>query len=147
MLFRHTILIITLVLLSACETEVNRINPVPDAPVNYTLNIMRDAPALDIQGNSITITRPMTQNQYIGYSGLIVVHGLDDNFYAFDLCCPHEHQRDTRVECSMISATCPKCGSTFDIGFGTGMPSDGPSEYPLRRYTVTQSGYNLHITR
>lgn len=130
-----------------CEGNVNMHNPVPDAPVDCTINIMRDAPALDITGNSFTITRPLTTSQYIGYSGLVIVHGIDDTFYAFDLCCPHEHQRDTRIECEMISAKCPKCGSTFDIGFGTGLPSAGPSQHPLRRYRVSKSGYTLHIAR
>lgn len=138
---------ILLVLLTSCESNLNPISPVPDAPVNVSINIMRDAPALDIPGNSYVITRPLLQNQYIGYSGIVIVHGLDGTFYAFDLCCPHEHSRDIRVGCSMILATCPSCGSTFDIGFGTAMPTTGPSQYPLRRYTVTQSGYNLHVTQ
>lgn len=142
-----TVLMLTVLLIDGCGNDVNIKNPVPDAPVDCTVNIMRDAPALDIAGNSLVITRPLTTNQYIGYSGLVIVHGLDDVFYAFDLCCPHEHQRDIRIECSMISAKCPECSSTFDIGFGTGMPTDGPSEYTLRRYHVSQSGYNLHISR
>lgn len=138
---------VAVAILAACNNEINVQNPVPEAPVNLTLNIMRDAPALDIQGNSYVITKPLTHNQYIGYSGLVIVHGLDDIFYAFDLCCPHEHKRETRVECSMISAVCPECNSRFDIGFGTGLSSSGPSAFPLKRYTVTQSGYDLHITR
>lgn len=139
--------LIALLCLTACESRLNEQHPVPDAPVNLTLNIMRDAPALDIPGNTYTITRPLTTNQYIGYSGLVIVHGVDGVFYAFDLCCPHEHQRDIRVDCSMISATCPTCGSSFNIGFGTGLPISGPSQYPMRSYTVTQSGYNLHVTQ
>lgn len=134
--------------LSGCKgNQLNTQNPVPEAPVNYSLNIMRDAPALDIQGNSIAITEVYNYTQRIGYGGLLVVHGLDDMFYAFDLCCPHEHSHDIVVEPSMISAKCPKCGTVYDIGFGTGYPGSGPSQFPLKRYTVTTSGYNLHITR
>lgn len=141
-----TIISLTLMILNACNNNINLQHPVPHAPVDCTINIMRDAPALDVLGNSFVITRPLTTNQYIGYAGLVIVHGLDDTFYAFDLCCPHEHTRNIRVESSMISAKCPKCGSTFDIGFGTGAVSAGPSAFPLKRYRVTQSGYYLHIT-
>ena len=145
---RHCIVITLLTLvLCSCGNEINVEHPVPNAPVECTINIMRDAPLLDIIGNSFVIDRPLNTNQYIGYSGLVIVHGLDDMFYAFDLCCPHEHQRNIRVKCDMISAHCDQCGTTYDIGFGTGIPSKGPSQFPLRRYTVTPSGYNLHITQ
>lgn len=143
-----TAYILSAIILSGCENNnINTKNPIPESPVNYSLNIMRDAPSLDIQGNSIAITDIYDYNQRIGYSGLLIVHGLDDAFYAFDLCCPHEHKRDVKVEPSMIIARCPVCGTVYDIGFGTGYPNSGPSEYPLKRYTVTTSGYNLRITR
>ena len=59
-----------LFVLSSCDTNFNQISPIPDAPVSYTLNILRDAPQLMTPGNSVAITEPNKQGQYIGYSGL-----------------------------------------------------------------------------
>ena len=133
--------------LSSCDTNLNQISPIPDAPVSYTLNILRDAPQLMTPGNSVVITEPNKQGQYIGYSGLLICYGLDDKYYAFDLCCPHEHRRDIRVEVDMIFAVCPECGSQFDVGFGSGFCNKGESKYPLKRYTVTRTGDYLRVTR
>ena len=136
-----------LFVLSSCDTNFNQISPIPDAPVSYTLNILRDAPQLMTPGNSVAITEPNKQGQYIGYSGLLICYGLDDKYYAFDLCCPHEHRRDIRVEVDMIFAVCPECGSQFDVGFGSGFCNKGESKYPLKRYTVTRTGDYLRVTR
>ena len=68
-------------------------------------------------------------------------------YYAFDLSCPHEHKRDIRVGVDMIFATCPECGSQYDIGFGLGNCIKGESQYPLKRYTVTLSGDYLRVTQ
>ena len=133
--------------LYSCDSNINQISPIPDAPVSYTLNILRDAPQLMTPGNSVAITEPNKQGQYIGYGGLLICYGLDDKDYAFDLCCPHEHKRDVKVEANMIFAECPECGSVFDIGFGSGFCSKGVSEYPLKRYTVTRNGDYLIVTR
>ena len=46
----------------------------------------------------------------------------------------------------MIFATCPECGSQFDVGFGTGVCTKGESEYPLKKYTVSRRGDYLHVT-
>ena len=143
-------------ILSSCDGDINQISsildapvsyPIPDAPVSYTLNILRDAPELMTPGNSVAITEPNKQGQYIGYGGLLICCGVDEVYYAFDLSCPHEHRRDVKVEANMIFAICPKCGSQFDLGFGTGFCNKGESKYPLKRYTVTRNGDYLRVTR
>ena len=136
-----------LFVLSSCDGDVNRISPIPDAPVSYTLNILRDAPELMTPGNSVAITEPNKQGQYIGYGGLLICCGVDEQYYAFDLSCPHEHRRDVKVEPNMIFATCSECGSQYDIGFGMGNCIRGESQYPLKRYTVTLSGDYLRVTQ
>ena len=134
-------------ILSSCDTNLNQVSPIPNAPVSYTLNILRDAPQLMTPGNSVVITEPNKYGQYIGYSGLLICCGVDGQYYAFDLCCPHEHKRDIRVGVDMIFATCPECDSQYDIGFGLGNCIKGESQYPLKRYTVTLSGDYLRITQ
>lgn len=64
---------------------------------------------------------------------------------AFDLSCPVEARRDVRIVADTDEglARCPKCGSTYDIFQGTGMPLSGPAaklEYGLRRYRASAGG-------
>lgn len=139
-------LIVTLSL-SACHPDINLDSPVPRTPVSLDINIMVDAPGLDTQGGFYTITEPQRYGQYIGYSGIVIFHGFDDRFYAFDLCCPVECERDKRITPTMAGvATCGECKTEYDIGFGSGQPTRGDSKFPLRRYTVTRSGYDLRVT-
>ena len=145
--YLYIVICTLLSVLYSCDSNINQISPIPDAPVSYTLNILRDAPLLMTPGNSIAITEPNKQGQYIGYGGLLICYGLDDKYYAFYLCCPHEHRRDVRVEVDMIFATCPECGSQFDVGLGSGFCNKGESKYPLKRYTVTRTGDYLRVTR
>ncbi len=137
-----------ILLFAGCGNEYNSYNPIPDMPVNYTLNIIRDAPILITQGGYLSITEPNKQGQYIGYGGLLIFYGFDNNYYAYDLSCPHECQKDVRIEPSMAGvATCPVCSTKYDIGFGSGLPSGGESKYALKRYTVMVSGENLRVTK
>jgi nitrite reductase/ring-hydroxylating ferredoxin subunit len=83
----------------------------------------------------------------VGFGGVLVVHALDDQFHAFDLACPYEVNQGVRVAAdeNNLFAICPKCGTKYDIAFGSGAP-DGVSKYYLKRYTVTGSGTQLTVT-
>lgn len=141
------LLIITIVASSCRQTNINVDSPVPKYTVNLNVNIMVDAPILDTQGGYFVITEPRKYGEYIGFGGVVIFHGFDDRFYAYDLCCPYECKREICVEPSMAGiATCPKCGSEYDIGFGSGQATKLPSKYPLRRYTTVVSGYNIRVT-
>ena len=35
------------------------------------------------------------------------------------------------------SGICPECGTEYDIGYGTGAPTKGVSQFPLRKYYMT----------
>lgn len=72
---------------------------------------------------------------------------------AFDLACPVEARADVRVQPDYeeLVARCQRCGSTYDIFNGNGMPLSGPAlhdRYGLRRYRVTAgaAGEYLIIT-
>lgn len=92
-------------------------------------------------------TTPRNAGEAIGYAGIVVVSGFDGTYYAFDLCCPHEAEKSTKIVPDNTGyAKCPKCGTTYDIAYGSGMPSNGPSEYPLRRYRITSKGQELIVT-
>ena len=124
------IIILSIIVLTACDQRYNTYNPIPEMP------------------GFISITEPNKSGQYIGYGGLLIFYGFDNYYYAYDLSCPHECKKEIRVIPSMAGiAECPECKTKYDIGFGTGMPSGGESEYGLRRYTVTISGENLRVTK
>ncbi len=148
-ILQKMVVLMAIVLLTACENvRFNESSPIPSMPVSYTLNIMQDAPLLTVAGGYYEITEITDYNQYIGYGGLLVFHGFDDTFYAYDMSCPYECATDTLIVASMVgTAVCSHCGSTYDVGFGSGYPSEGPSEYPLRQYTVRSSGYYLYISQ
>ncbi len=91
---------------------------------------------------------PYTAMTATGYGGVLLVgtfsYSGDPQLTppaAFDLSCPVEARRDIRVvaDSDQGYARCPKCGSTYDIFQGNGMPLSGPAaqqRYGLRRYRV-----------
>jgi len=140
-------ILLLLAMVSCNDTDINVDSPVPRYTVNLTVNIMIDAPILDTQGGYFVITEPRKYGEYLGFGGIVIFHGFDGRFYAYDVCCPYECKREIRVEPSMAGiATCPVCGSEYDIGFGSGQATKLPSKYPLRRYTTVVSGYNIRVT-
>lgn len=145
---RYSVIFILLlgVCLSSCD-KINEESPVPKYTVSFSIDYRIYAPILDTQGGYYTIIKPTEYGQYLGYSGLLIFHGFDDRFYAFDLCCPYECEREIRIVPEATGrATCPECGSEYDIGFGTGRPTKGPSTKFLRRYNVTVSGSLIRVT-
>ena len=86
-----------------------------------------------------SITKARTAGERTGFSGVLVVCGIDNYgnaaYYAFDLCCPHEAKKNIIIEADNAGkAICPECGTEYDIGYGTGAPTKGVSQYPLRKY-------------
>ena len=140
-------LLIVLLISVSCE-NVNQTSPIPDMAVQLAINIMQDAPELNAMGGYKCYTQALTSGQYLGYGGIVIFHGFDDTFFAFDLSCPHEAKRDVRIEVNMGgTGKCPECGSVYDVGFGSGSPSSGPSKHILRQYKVIVNGYNLRVVR
>jgi hypothetical protein len=83
-----------------------------------------------------------------GFGGVLVVHTMLDGFKAFDRACPYEAQANTVVEIDedVRFATCPKCGSKYEIGVtGTGVRQEGVTTYGLRRYNTVLNGSILII--
>ena len=118
-------------------------------PVYLDINIAAEyphfVPANTMQYMTFTTGKLITDR--IGYGGILVVTGFDEKYYAFDLACPVECQRDVRVEIDGLYAICPKCGEKYDnIFYGIGNPIDGISHEALRRYTCYYSNGILHIS-
>lgn len=74
----------------------------------------------------------------VGYGGVLIFYGYDENYYAFDMSCPHEASRTIRViPNDQGQAVCSTCGSVFNIGYGSGNVVSGPVTEGLRRFKVT----------
>lgn len=87
----------------------------------------------------------------VGYAGVLVVCGYNTSggtqYYAYSLCCPYEAKRNVLIVPDNTGyAKCPECGTTYEIAYGTGQPSNGPSKYALLRYNVTQSTEKLVVS-
>ena len=97
-----------------------------------------------------TSTANQNYGTQLGYFGVLVVCGFNSygntQYYAYDLCCPYEANRNIKVQADNTGwAECPKCGTKYEIAYGSGTPSEGPSEYALTRFDVTQQGNKLLI--
>lgn len=86
-----------------------------------------------------------------GFGGVLVYHGLSgdgtETYYAFDAACPHEANRDVRVEVDEdgLHFVCPKCNSKFNLQFGGGYRVSGPAEENLKRYQVIMEGNKIYV--
>ena len=122
-------------------------SPVPDFPVH----LERDLNTLNclFPGDYWMLTSPHYAVDATGYAGVLLVKGFDGAYYAFDLCCPVEASQAVRVgkPDEVLCVSCPKCGETYDLGFGQGTPMNGISEYPLKRYTVYLPSYQAVLIR
>lgn len=145
---KRYLLPLLLFILSACGN--NNRSPIPDVPVNLDINITADAPELFTLGGYKEFIVPITTSQYLGYGGLLLVRTFEDEICAFDLSCPHEAKSTVRIKADNSGvARCDSCGSTYNIGYGSGFAQSGPTKYKLKKYTVyynVGSG-NIYVTR
>jgi hypothetical protein len=122
-------------------------NTIPAEPVHFEISLIKSPDKeLRTPGNVITFTRPRLSTDRIGYSGLLVIcSGVPITagafqLYAYDLCCPHEKQRQIKVSPqSDGTAKCTQCGSVYEIFNGVGNVKSGPSKDNLQIYYTTFS--------
>lgn len=145
----HTLLLAAALLLTiaACTEK----NPIDNYPVALRLDLTFSDKALRTVPSAITYTRhshPLN-NAYraFGFGGVLVVHGIDGEYYAFDLACPHENLRSVLVEpdADVIYAICPQCGTKYLINDGSGAVVEGPSRHGLKRYNVGREGVSTLV--
>jgi nitrite reductase/ring-hydroxylating ferredoxin subunit len=138
---------------SACENTSNR-SSIPSAPVNIRLNLQHYL-HLSAPFASEYFTEP---NQsigvfYVGFGGVLISTFIDSNsgnvqYAAYDMACPYEVDRSTRVypDQTGVYAVCETCGSKFDLSMGLGMLVQGPAKEHLRRFNVSREGFFLRVT-
>lgn len=131
---------------------------IPDSPVNLKCDLGRaENVSLKETGNNKSFIEPKTNQDYLGYGGILIVHSwtpmdASQPYTAYDLSCPVEISRTTQVVPTEDGwfAVCPVCHSKFDIGSGMGNPLSGPAYIAkkplgLRIYTVYQEGSILYV--
>ena len=142
-----TLIIIGIIfILTGCIIEPENSN-IPNARVNFYIDTSISGVdhhlADGLLGNSRIYTKEepsqLSPNGSYGYSGVVVVRAYDNYLYAFDICCPYEANKDIALEDDGFFLNCPKCGSVFEIGNGTGYVNSGPATQRLKKYYTTQN--------
>ena len=137
-----------LCMLMGCE-NINNMNPVPNVPVNYTLNIESEYPTFTTVYQTMTITKKRFFYEAIGYSGLLIWIDMYGYYHAADLCCPNCLIKNKPVTIDGLYAVCPTCGEQYDLSYGFAIPTKGFTQYPLQKYQATLnnsvSGCSLRI--
>jgi len=146
-ILKLSILIFFSAIFTGCYDNV--ISSIPDYPVHLQLNLTTTYPTFKNSVNQyLLFKKRIYETDYIGYGGILVYSGFDGEYYAFDIACPYEANKDIEVYPNDLGqAVCEKCGSVFDIGYGIGNPSSGPAKEALKRYKTSFSGDVLNIYR
>ena len=106
-----------------CSCSKFEESDIPYAPVYLELDLRFGDKDLVGIYNHKSITKARTAGEKTGFSGVLVVCGIDNygnaTYYAFDLCCPHEAKKNIIIEADNAGkAICPECGTEYDIGYG-----------------------------
>jgi nitrite reductase/ring-hydroxylating ferredoxin subunit len=146
-IIKHYLVILLLIItLSSCNDTV--VSSIPDYPVYLALNLTTTYPTFRNSINQYLIFKKATYvTDMVGYGGILVYTDLMGEYCAFDLSCPYEAVRTTRVVPNDVGhAVCEGCGSVFNISDGIGEPLSGLAKQTLKRYKATLSGDVLYIT-
>jgi hypothetical protein len=147
---KRIFIICSLLLLShfSCTDEYD--NPIPSFPVYLNLDLTFE----DKELKAIPSCKAYTDRdinpalgERTGFGGVLVIHTVLGEYKAFDRACPYEVQAGVTVEVddAVLYAVCPRCGSKYEIGFGTGSRSEGVTTHGLRPYGTALSGSKLIV--
>jgi nitrite reductase/ring-hydroxylating ferredoxin subunit len=125
------------------------ISSIPDYPVYLRLDLtFEDKDLLPVQAYKIYTQVDVNQaTEKTGYGGVLVYHGINDVYCAFDAACPYEANRSITVEVddNHLYAVCPKCHTQYDLLSGMGNPESGPGREQLKPYRVWVDGRILYV--
>ena len=111
---------------------------IPERAVYVERTLLTEAFELLSVGGYKTITKDNKKiNESVGFAGILLFHGYNDEYFAFDLACPYELNENVKVEPNtMGQAVCPICGSVYSLGWGTGALQSGVAKEGLKKYRV-----------
>lgn len=136
-----------MVILSGCDD--NYVSSIPNYPVNLQLNLTSTYPTFKNNPNSyLLFEKPITVSDRVGFGGVLLYVDFDGDYYAFDLACPYEAKQNIKVipnDDSFGQVVCNTCGSVYNLTSGSGLPKEGPSKEPLKRYRTSPQGDWLYV--
>lgn len=112
--------------------------------------------AVDLQLNiatdlfNLSINNPVIFSN-VGVGGILICKGIDGGYFAFDLACTYEIQKDIvctiKQSSDVIIFSCPCCGSKFTIDpTGIAYPGDTDSaRHILFSYTTSTDGTYVYV--
>ena len=128
-------------LLVGLVTACTEPNPIDNYPVALRLDLTFNDKALRTVPSAATYTHyshPISSAyRAFGFGGVLVVHGVDAKFYAFDLSCPYENRSSVRVEpdsdiiYASAHSAAPNTSSTMAAAFPSRV-SGGTASSPTR---------------
>ena len=132
---RVVAIVSVLLLVCACETP-SVVNPVPNYPVSMELNILGEDPNCTSSniGAHMEFVVPRFPTERVGYAGVLLFVNFNEQYSAFDLCCPHCVERYHPIEVNGMFAVCPVCGEEYDLSYGYGVPTQGIAKNYLKTY-------------
>lgn len=144
---RLVIIVVCASVLFACNRDKNvNSDPIPEIPVNTTINLAIKAPFLDVPGSFFYETG--------GFRGLAVIHDFDGAIRVFDRTCSFQPQSScNRLYVDTLSLQF-KCGNYDSLGFTTccesrfdfsGFVQRQPAVFPLKQYRTSRSGNLLNV--
>jgi len=139
--------ILPLLCLFACKPEKKHTN-IPDAPIYFQIRLDSYPTFKNGIGNILQCPKDLKFNEIgsFGYSGtVLLINDFESRIFAYDACCtnPDCVTKKNKVSAE-IRATCPDCGSVFELSLGGGVVS-GVAKYPLRRYQANIYSNNVLI--
>jgi nitrite reductase/ring-hydroxylating ferredoxin subunit len=125
-------------------------NPIPDMRVYLNLDLTfedKELKAIPSFKEYTVKNVNLALGEAVGFGGVLVVHTMTDEYKAFDRACPFEANSTIAVAVDdvVLYAVCPRCGTKYDIGFGTGAPT-GSSKHFLKQYNVIHSSNKLKVS-
>jgi Rieske Fe-S protein len=127
----------------ACKKDSNQ-SLIPYATVNVTLSVTPDLAKL-VTGQAMICPKQEQE----GDSGIIIYKDMDDYgnpvYRAYErLCTNYPNDTAAVTLATALTATCPRCGSQFEMTMGSVIK--GPAKFALKQYRTTINGNRLYIT-
>ena len=141
-------LLVILAVSNACKKQATITDPIPDVPVNITINMALPKYSHLLNANTFVFEEG-------GVKGVAIVHYNNDEYYAFDRCCTYESSKScaqVEVDSSFLIF---RCGQTTASGFQKccdskflfdGNVFNGPATYGLKMYALNKQGSLITIT-
>ena len=151
---RWVCLFVLALALYSCQeqgVELEAEHPLRRLPIALKVSLDHEGRALLEPYSYMLYQKPLYRGERLGYMGVVVVHGVNDNYLAYDLACPFCWPTEEAVVPSLNSdkgvvvAECMECHTVYDLALGLAHPVAGPGSFPLLEYRVYRRGSQLWI--